>query len=229
MKKLVRLSVAGAFVVSAAMVSCSGEAGGDKAKVDSTQEVADAKGKTLRADLTQSTVGFTGFGVGKSHPGTFRLKDGWLSVKRGEVTGGKFTIDINSMAIDEPANISDKLRPHLLSADFFEAEKYPAATFEITDVKPYTPSATDTSVVPGANYSVSGNFTLKGVTKNITFPAKIVVNEKDYASAQADFVIDRTLWNMNWGNDRSLGNKFISEDVNLRINLVATDAGGAGM
>jgi polyisoprenoid-binding protein YceI len=114
----------------------------------------------------------------------------------------------------------EKLRPHLMSGDFFDAEKFGTAKFEITSVKPYEHNTSDTSIVQGANFSVSGNLTLKGVTKNVTFPAKIDL-DGNTLKAKGNFDIDRTQWQMNYGNDKTLGDKFISERVNIELNLEA--------
>jgi polyisoprenoid-binding protein YceI len=88
-------------------------------------------------------------------------------------------------------------------------------------VRPYAPDGKDTSIVDGANFVVSGNLTLKGVTKNVSFPAKIDL-DNNTLKAKADFDIDRTQWQMNYGNDKTLGNKFISEKVNIELDLKAT-------
>jgi polyisoprenoid-binding protein YceI len=113
-----------------------------------------------------------------------------------------------------------KLKGHLLSGDFFDAEKFGVAKFEITKVEPYTANGTDTSIVSGANFSVSGNLTIKDVTKNITFPAKVDLDENTL-KAKGNFDIDRRQWNMNYGNDKTLGDKFISETVNIELDLEA--------
>jgi hypothetical protein len=39
--------------------------------------------------------------------------------------------------------------------------------------------------------------------------------------ALANFDINRTLWGIRYGNDKSLGDKFISETVNVQLNLKA--------
>ena len=112
----------------------------------------------------------------------------------------------------------EKLLPHLLSADFFDAEIFPTAKFEITSVEPYTATATDSSVTDGANYKVSGNLTLKDATKNVSFPAKIE-NTNGIYSVVGSFNIDRTLWGIKYGNDKSLKDKFISEVVNISLDI----------
>lgn len=204
------------------MSGCDTAPKGDQATVSNQQEVAAAAtGQTFAVDTTASAVRFIGNGVGKNHPGTFHLSNGTLSVADGKVTGGKFAINMASMQIEEQADMfQTKLKGHLLSADFFDVAKWGNATFEITDVKPYTATGSDSSVVAGANYIVSGNFTLKDATKNITFPAKIDV-AGNTLTARADFDIDRTQWGMRYGNDKSLGDKFISETVNIELNLKA--------
>jgi hypothetical protein len=40
-------------------------------------------------------------------------------------------------------------------------------------------------------------------------------------TADADFNIDRGEWNVNYGNDKSLGNKYINPEINIKLNLVA--------
>jgi polyisoprenoid-binding protein YceI len=138
-----------------------------------------------------------------------------------QITGGSFVINIKSMDLEDKGGMFDKkLHPHLLSGDFFDAEKFGTATFEITSVQPYNKSNTDTSIVAGANFTVSGNLTLKGETKNVSFPAKIDLDDNTL-KANANFDIDRRQWQMNYGNDKTLGDKFISEKVNIDLDVQA--------
>jgi polyisoprenoid-binding protein YceI len=156
-----------------------------------------------------------------NHPGVFKLSSGNVAVANNQITGGEFVINIKSMDLEEKGGMFDsKLRPHLMSGDFFDADKFGTARFEITNVAPYQPNSSDTSIVEGANFNVSGNFTLKDVTKNITFPARIDLDENTL-KAKGNFDIDRRQWNMNYGNDKTLGDNFISEKVNIELNLSA--------
>ena len=201
--------------------ACADAPEGDQAKITEEQSVASAAGQRFVVDTTESRIRFTGHGVGKNHPGTFRLSSGELSVANNQISGGQFVINIKSMEMEEKGDMfQNKLHPHLLSGDFFDAEKFGVARFEITNVAPYEANSSDTSLVEGANFSVSGNFTLKDVTKNITFPAKIDL-DANTLKAKANFDIDRTQWQMNYGNDKTLGDKFISEKVNIELDLQA--------
>lgn len=200
---------------------CSDAPKGDKATITNEQAASSATGQTFTVDTSASRIRFTGHGVGKNHPGTFHLSSGSVAINNNQITGGQFTINIKSMDMEQrEAMFQTKLKPHLLSGDFFDAEKFGTAKFEITKVEPYQANNTDTSIVDGANFNVSGNFTLKDVTKNITFPAKIDL-DGNTLKAKANFDIDRTQWQMNYGNDKTLKDKFISETVNIELDLQA--------
>jgi len=216
------LHAALAFTIMA-FAACSDAPKGDQATVTAAQETAKpVTGQTFTVDTTASSVRFVGNGVGKNHPGSFRLSNGTLSVAADTVNGGQFTINMASMQIEQPEDMfQTKLKSHLAGPDFFDVTKWGTAKFEITDVKPYAATGGDRSVIAGANYTVSGNFTFKDVRKNISFPAKITTTGAAL-TAQANFDIDRTQWGIRYGNDKSLGDKFISETVNIQLNLKAT-------
>lgn len=195
---------------------------GDKATVTNQQATtAHAAAITFLVDTATTFIRFTGHGVGQNHSGRFRLSDGIIFTINNAVSGGRFTINIASMQIEQPEEIyQTKLKRHLLSHDFFDTATWRSATFEITQIKPYTSNNNDRSMVAGANYSVSGNLTLKGVAKNVTFPANITITDNTL-TALANFNIDRTQWGMYYGSDKSLGNKFISPQVNIQLNVKA--------
>lgn len=218
--KVSRYLVAASFIVF--ITSCGGgEPKGDDATIQEKQETAEVQGTQFAVDTTVSRVRFTGYGVGKNHPGKFKVSSGTVAVANDKVTGGGFTIDIKSLDLEQKGGMFDsKLRPHLMSGDFFDADKFGTAKFEITGVQPYNPGSSDTSVVAGANFTVSGNFTLKDVTKNISFPAKIDL-DGNTLKAKSNFVIDRTQWQMRYGNDKTLGDKFIGEKVDIELDLEA--------
>jgi polyisoprenoid-binding protein YceI len=201
--------------------SCNEAPKGDSAAITEEQQASEARGVSFIADTTKSRVRFTGHGVGKNHPGIFKLSSGIVYVAENKISGGNFLINIKSMELEQKGGMFDsKLHPHLMSGDFFDAEKFGTAKFEITDVQPYHASSSDSSIVQGANYTIKGNFTLKDVTKNISFPARIDL-DGNTLKAQGNFNIDRTQWNMNYGNDKTLGDNFISETVNIQLNVEA--------
>jgi polyisoprenoid-binding protein YceI len=218
MKKSLYVSICVASLLL--LGSCENQPKGDDATVKSEQKASDISGQTFAVDTAASYVRFTGYGVGKNHPGKFKLSSGTVAIANNTVTGGTFTMNINSLELEQKEGpIQNKLHPHLLSGDFFDAAKYGTAKFEITEVTPYD-GGKDKSLVEGANYNVSGNLTLKEETKNVTFPAKIDL-DANTLKATANFDIDRTQWGINYRSDKSLGDKFISEKVNIQLDLQA--------
>lgn len=208
-----------AISLSLMFMSCENRSKGDEAVISEQQSVANGAGDIYMVDTTESRVKFTGYGVGKNHPGNFRITTGSVSVNGNSVTGGVFIINIRSMEIEQKGDMfQKKLRPHLLSGDFFDAEKFGEAKFEITSVAPYEKNDKDTSIVEGANFMVSGNLTIKEEIKNISFPAKIDLDNTTL-KGKANFDIDRTQWKMNYGNDKTLGDNFISERVNIKLEI----------
>lgn len=206
-----------AFAVVAFMAACQNAPEGETATTSDTQEAATASNTaaTYNVDLTSSRVSFLGSKPVGTHTGDFILTNGSISVEGGNIKSGTFTIDIKSMKItDKDTAYTGKLLGHLLSEDFFTADKYPTSKFEITSCEAITGDA-------NATHKISGNLTLKDSTKNVSFPAKVEISEASL-KASANFNIDRTQWGLFYGNDKSLGDKFIYPEVKITLALNAT-------
>lgn len=153
------------FLAAAAVAFVSCENPADKttdAKVSNAVEKSPVSGETgIRYVFTpNSKVSFIGSKVTRSHNGGFKSFTGYFTVKDGAPVGNdhKVVIDMSSTFSDD-----DKLTGHLKSGDFFDVEKFPQATFDVTGMKKESET----------RYSIAGNFTLHGQTKNITFPATV--------------------------------------------------------
>jgi len=203
--------IASLFIIAA----CSGLSKAEKARLNTTETTAiNHTGHILLIDTSTATIRFTGHGVGQNHSGIFKLSEGKVWIENKTITGGAFTINIPSMQLEEKgALIQNKLKPHLLSADFFNAAAYPTAAFNITKAEALNSNNAD---MP--NYLITGNLTLKGITKNISFPAKLQITDS-ILNGVANFTINRSWWHINYGNDKSLGNRFISEVVNIQLHI----------
>lgn len=151
------------------------------------------------------------------HEGTINLASGTANVENDKLVGGKFIFDIKTIkCTDLPADSEDnkKLVGHLMSDDFFNAEMHDTATFEITSVN---------------GNDLSGNLTLKGITKNVTFPAQVKMDGDMIMINSDTFKIDRTEWNINYNSGKTmdaekLGDYLIKDNVELKIDVKAKKA-----
>lgn len=203
-------------VLAILVVSCQQAPDATKAETNEKQEVASVEGAaTYNIDVATSKVGWIGTKPVGKHNGDFKLSSGSFSVESGAIKAGNFVIDVNSITDHDitDAETNAKLVGHLKSGDFLDAAKFPSAKFEITGVEALQ---NDTS----GTHKISGNLTLRDSTKNVTFPAKIVVTDND-VKATANFNIDRTNWGLRYNNDQSLGDKFIHPEVNISLNIEA--------
>jgi polyisoprenoid-binding protein YceI len=157
----------------------------------------------------------------KKHEGTIMLADGSFLVEGAQLVAGSFTADmttINSTGdefTDGMAKVGN-LIGHLKSPDFFEVEKFPTSSFKITSVKPLEGS-------PEYTHEITGDMTIKGITKSITFPAKVEVTGNEL-KASTVFTIDRSQWDVKYGSETffpNLGDKLIRNEIELTLNLVA--------
>lgn len=202
------------------LTACQSAPSADNAATSDKQQEAQATGSSYLIDTSTSTVTWIGTKPTGQHTGTFNLSNGTLTLDGAGVTGGNFVINVASLnSTDQQGEYKTKLDGHLKSADFFDVEKFPTASFTITNVQPFDSSKVK-SLLPGATHIISGNLKLKDSTKNITFPAKVDV-QGDVVSTAANFNIDRTQWGMHYGNDASLQDKFIQPEVNIQLNIKA--------
>jgi polyisoprenoid-binding protein YceI len=216
MKRILLSTTALAFFFA----SCQNAPEADQAQTADAVEVTATDGPTHKADPANSKFEFIGTKPVAQHHGTIQLKDGQLTVSGDVITGGTFVFDLNTLVTDDQDNDDNaKLTGHLKSADFFDVENHPDATFEIVSVTAGV-AESDDLIAKDATHTVTGNLTMKGVTKSITFPAKVEINDSQ-VSAQANFNIDRTQWGLVYGNDQSLGDKFIRPEVNIQLQLQA--------
>lgn len=209
------------IILTATAFIVSGCGKSDKeVKVSDKQNADNKSGKPLTVSVTDSKVNWLGKKVTGQHNGTIKVSGGEVLVDNGKVTGGKVEIDMKTIANedlkDEESN--KKLVGHLSSSDFFDVAKFPNSKIEITKVE-----ALNDATKPNVNSTVTGNLTMKDVTKSITFPAEIKI-ENGVLTVKADFDIDRTDWNIKYGSGKffdNLGDKVINDKFNLNLTIVA--------
>lgn len=221
MKRILVNTFAIAAII-AGTVSCKGE---KKNETDATaaKEVATVVEATkFKVNTEASVIEWTGFKPGEKHTGTLHLDSG--VVKVGENVSGTFLIDMNTLTVTdlEAGNGKESLEGHLKGTakekedHFFNVAKYPTAAFEVTGV-------TDNA----GQKTMEGNLTIRGIKKNISFPVSYSVQGDMMELTTEPFTINRTDWGVNYGSKsifNDLGDKFINDDIELKISLKANKA-----
>ncbi|GAB5557226.1 MAG: hypothetical protein SchgKO_14390 [Schleiferiaceae bacterium] len=219
MKNIKNLFV-GAVAVS--LVACSSAPEETVETTDAKEVKTEVTNKTLELAANDAEIAWVGFKTysDDKHNGTLDITNGKVFVEGGKMVGGKFEIDMNTIVnLDVPADQGNaKLVGHLASADFFDVANHPSAMFEITDI------AMEDNAEKGTNAVISGNLTMRGETKNISFPATVSV-EGDMASIMApEFSIDRKQWGVMYGSTGIEGlakDKLIDDNILLTLNVKA--------
>jgi len=172
------------------------------AEVSETTAAATASDGQVYTFSENSTIGFVGSKVTGSHAGGFKNFTGNFTLKDGEPQAGEFTIDMNSTWSD-----AEKLTGHLKAPDFFDVGNHPESKFV----------ATAFTKESASQYSLSGNLTLRGVTKNITFPTQVTLNG-DTVTVKSKFDINRQDFGINYPGKKD---DLIRDEVIIKLNLTA--------
>ncbi len=170
----------------------------------------------FKVDTSKSKIAWVGQNVaGGKHTGEIAISKGDLTFEGNKLISGNFTADINSIAVtDLTGDRATRLANHLKSEDFFEASKFAEATFKITKISG-----------SGSNLSITGDLTIKEITKSITFPAVVHHSANGVHATAKGVKIDRTQFDVKYrsGNFFSgLGDRAILDEFQLDIELVAT-------
>ncbi len=170
--------------------------------------LAQAQQQKLPINVSKSNVhwyGYYTFYFG-GHDGNIKFKEGYF-LKTGDViTGGQFTIDMNSINStdikDSKANKS--LVNHLKNDDFFNVSKHPEAKLVITKVKYHDPT----------HIQVEAEMTIKNITNSVKFQAEVNFEIKQLTTK---FKIDRMLWGISYNSKMRDG--AISDAIGFEVIL----------
>lgn len=201
------------FLLPLLMLSCIGKHKSDAPKVTVNPTVGrsvEIDVDTLIVSIKKSKIDWvaTEMRGTKRRTGIITFKDGFFLSRNSEIVGGIFTVDMESMDVsDVPIheNIArENLITHLKSEDFFNVTHYPISTLELTKVQKNK----------NDSLKISGNLTIREVTKNIEFFAQ----QKD-GNFRTNFTFNRLDWNIayegSWA-DKTL----VDKDVELTIEIV---------
>jgi len=158
---------------------------------------------TWKLDPVHSSIGFSVKHVVGTFRGGFDSFDVTLDAQ-----GLQGTTQVSSIDIDEP-----NLSGHLLSPDFFDAERYPELTFRSKAI-----------AVEGDAVTIDGELTLKGVTKPVTISGTVSgpVEHLDGSSRlglELETVVDRRDYGLEWNAPLPTGGFVLGNDVKLTAEL----------
>lgn len=158
-------------------------------------------------DLKKSSLNWTGKKINGSYDGEIQLQSGELQFEGNALCGGKFTVDMTSLTVNDlKGEEKEKFETHLKAGDFFEVDQYPTSTLEFTQVAKKENA-----------YGVAAKLTLKDTTKLINFDLEVTEN-----AAKTDVVIDRTQYGIKFASGNffdDLGDMLVYDDFHLQVNL----------
>lgn len=163
------------------------------------------------------TVQAVGSKVTGSHVLNFKMWKGGFEAKDGKAEGGKLELEVQVGSLEEVVKERnewiDKFEGHMKSPDFFDVAQFATASFQALEIK-----AGGDAAVKGTTHTIKGNLTLRGVTKEVTFPATVAIAGKE-VTAKAEFSINRSDFGIKYpGKPDDL----IREGVVLKIDVKGT-------
>lgn len=170
---------------------------------------------SLKLDTSHSSIEFSVRHMGLATVrGRFNKFDVQADVdERGEPVAAKVVVDTASIS----TGVEDRDN-HLRSPDFFDVEKFPTLTFESTKIAG-TPS----------ELTITGNLTIRGVTKEIVLTGELSPAMKDpwglqRRSLEVTGKIKRSEFGLTWNQVLEMGGVMVSDDVKLSIAAEAVAA-----
>jgi polyisoprenoid-binding protein YceI len=209
------------FVIGAILSSCSKN--GELAETSQAQEVTTVQNdetKTISSVNAGSSINWRASHLGGAQPrfGQIFVKGAEFLVNNGTLTNAKVDLDMTSFTVDNfPGDEEQtaKLTGHLQSPDFFNTAENPTATFELTNLA---------SIDGHFSSEVTGNLTIMGVTKSISFKANVEVSDTEVSIKSEDFAVNRTDWGLKYNTEGTEGvpvDYLIADDIGFTINVTA--------
>jgi len=186
--------------------------GVDAKTTAATEAAASANANDKMFNITDGQLQWTGTKVGGQHSGTVKVSGGNIAASNGQVSAGTVNIDMSSITVTDlkAGDGKEDLEGHLKNEDFFNTTAHPNATFKVT-------SATGS----GTSVNITGDLTIKGITKSITVPANVAMAGDKISVVTPSFKINRTEWDVKYGSGLigTVADKVIHDDISLVLSL----------
>ncbi|WP_406863336.1 YceI family protein [Streptomyces sp. HUAS MG47] len=165
-------------------------------------------------DPAHSSIGFTvRHAMVTNVRGSFAEHEGALKLDGSDPAKSSATIDVKIASID--TGIADRDN-HLRAGDFFDAEQFPLMTFR----------STEASHVGGDTFRITGDLTIKDVTKPLSIDLEFNGTAKDpFGNERVGFEgsaeILRSEWGLTWNAALETGGVVLSDKVKLNFDISA--------
>ncbi len=177
-----------------------------------------AQVSTYSVDGYHSEVGFkVRYLVGKT-AGSFSKYGGTLKVDEKDITKSSVEVTVDAASVNTNNEARDK---HLRTPDFFDVEKFPTLSFKSVAVRQLAPGKLE----------VTGDFTLRGVTKRITVPVTSLgatthpMTKKTVAAFETSFTIARKDYGVSYGL-ADAANVVVGNEVDINLTIFANKIDG---
>ena len=171
-------------------------------------------------DVEQSKVEWTGRNLTGAHSGTIKLREGSIEIESGRPVRGSFTLEMRDIECADlkDGKMREMLEAHLKSEDFFDVIRFPEAVLLLSRITPLADAP-----LGNPNYEITGDLTLKGMTRDLSFRAILAPTPDGLLAADAHFDIDRTHWNVLYGSGKfyeKLGKHLVNDEISIALKLV---------
>lgn len=208
--KKVNTLLAAAAIIAVTFTSCAPQE--QPAEVTEETQEAGLKDGNYTVNPSNATVMWKGEMVGMyTHEGTIAMNNGVLIVENGQVTGGKFNVDMSTINPTddgynpEEGRSKEKLVEHLASPDFFDISNHSSATFHITEVM---------------DGKAKGQLTVRGITnEEVVENLAIQIQEDGTIAATGSLTFDRQKYQVAFTHP--LQEMVVSDKIQLDVKMVA--------
>jgi len=174
--------------------------------------LASADPVVYKVDSDHSGIGFTVRHFVSNVPGRFKDFDGVIKYDAQNPAASSVSFTVQAASIDTDNGDRDD---HLRGPEFFDVAKFPTLTFSSTSVK----------AVDADTLEVTGDLTMRGVTKKVTLPVEILGVMKgprgEKAGFETTFKLDRKEYGVNWNRVLDNGGAILGDEVKVNISIEA--------
>ena len=174
--------------------------------------LASADPVVYKVDSDHSGIGFTVRHFVSNVPGRFKDFDGVIKYDAQNPAASSVSFTVQAASIDTDNGDRDD---HLRGPEFFDVAKFPTLTFSSTSVK----------AVDAHNLEVTGDLTMRGVTKKVILPVEVLGVMKgprgEKAGFETAFKLDRKEYGVNWNRVLDNGGAILGDEVKVTISIEA--------